>query len=75
MAVTMAPTVDSYKRTGATSTSSGATWSPRVATYGGNDRTHYVRVPDGNRVEFSFDQGVYATARAVWGDGGDERGD
>ena len=23
--------------------------------------------PDGNRVEFSFDQGVYATARAVWG--------
>jgi catechol 2,3-dioxygenase-like lactoylglutathione lyase family enzyme len=27
--------------------------------------------PDGNMVEFSFDQGVYATARAVWGDRGD----
>jgi lactoylglutathione lyase len=23
--------------------------------------------PDGNMVEFSFDQGVYETARAVWG--------
>ena len=30
---------------------SGATWSPRYATYGGNDRTHYLRVPDRNRVE------------------------
>ncbi|PXW26127.1 UNVERIFIED_CONTAM: gamma-glutamylmethylamide synthetase [Williamsia faeni] len=47
----IAPTVNSYKRTGATTTSSGATWSPRYATYGGNDRTHYLRVPDGNRVE------------------------
>ena len=47
----IAPTVNSYKRTGATSTSSGATWSPRYATYGGNDRTHYLRVPDRNRVE------------------------
>jgi hypothetical protein len=26
-----------------------------------------LRDPDGNMVEFSFDQGVYATARAVWG--------
>ena len=25
--------------------------------------------PDGNVVEFSFDQGVYAKAREVWGDG------
>lgn len=48
----LAPTVNSYKRTGAVATSaSGATWSPKVATYGGNDRTHYVRVPDGNRIE------------------------
>jgi glutamine synthetase len=45
------PTVNSYKRTGASSTRSGATWSPRAATYGGNDRTHFLRVPDGNRVE------------------------
>ena len=47
----IAPTVNSYKRTGATATSSGATWAPRYATYGGNDRTHYLRVPDSNRVE------------------------
>jgi glutamine synthetase len=47
----LAPTVNSYKRTGAISTMSGATWSPKSATYGGNDRTHYVRVPDGNRIE------------------------
>jgi glutamine synthetase len=47
----LAPTVNSYKRTGAFSTASGATWSPKSATYGGNDRTHYIRVPDGNRIE------------------------
>jgi glutamine synthetase len=47
----IAPTVNSYKRTGAATTSSGATWAPKLATYGGNDRTHYLRVPDGNRVE------------------------
>jgi glutamine synthetase len=47
----LAPTVNSYKRTGATSTRSGATWSPRQASYGGNDRTHLVRIPDGNRIE------------------------
>ncbi len=46
------PTVNSYKRTGATTTASGATWAPRFASYGGNDRTHLVRVPDGHRVEF-----------------------
>jgi glutamine synthetase len=47
----IAPTVNSYKRTGAATTTSGATWAPRAATYGGNDRTHYLRVPDHNRVE------------------------
>ena len=26
-----------------------------------------LRDPDGNMVEFSFDQGVYAKAREVWG--------
>lgn len=29
-----------------------------------------LRDPDGNMVEFSFDQGVYAKAREVWGAGG-----
>ncbi|ALX03548.1 type III glutamate--ammonia ligase [Aeromicrobium erythreum] len=47
----VAPTVNSYKRTGAVATTSGASWAPRVPTYGGNDRTHLVRVPDGNRIE------------------------
>ena len=42
----VAPTVNSYKRTGATTTSSGASWAPKTPTYGGNDRTHYIRVPD-----------------------------
>lgn len=27
-----------------------------------------LRDPDGNMIEFSFDQGVYATAKAVWGE-------
>lgn len=47
----IAPTVNSYKRTGAVATTSGASWAPRRPTYGGNDRTHYVRVPDSQRVE------------------------
>ncbi|MGY4707961.1 type III glutamate--ammonia ligase [Mycolicibacterium sp. CBM1] len=45
------PTVNSYKRTGALTTASGASWAPRLPTYGGNDRTHYIRVPDAQRVE------------------------
>ncbi len=63
------PTVNSYKRTGATTTASGATWAPRFATYGGNDRTHMVRVPDGNRIEFRGADGAanpyLATAGAL----------
>ncbi|HEY3650318.1 MAG TPA: hypothetical protein VGL33_20315, partial [Streptosporangiaceae bacterium] len=30
---------------------SGATWAPAYATYGGNNRTQMLRVPDGGRVE------------------------
>ena len=47
----IAPSVNSYKRSGARSTLSGATWSPRLGDFGGNDRTHFIRVPDGNRIE------------------------
>ncbi|WP_137874167.1 type III glutamate--ammonia ligase [Rhodococcus sp. Q] len=68
----IAPTVNSYKRTGATATSSGATWSPRYATYGGNDRTHYLRVPDHNRVELRGGDGSanpYLAAAAAIGAG------
>ena len=39
------PTVNSYKRINAPSTSSGATWAPNTATWSGNNRTHMVRVP------------------------------
>jgi glutamine synthetase len=45
------PTVNSYKRLGAAAPSSGAAWSPAYATYGGNDRTQMLRVPDAGRVE------------------------
>lgn len=54
----LAPTVNSYKRTGALSTASGATWAPRSATYGGNDRTHLIRVPDAQRVELRSGDGA-----------------
>jgi glutamine synthetase len=48
----IAPTVNSYKRTGGVASSaSGATWAPKLPTYGGNDRTHYVRIPDNQRIE------------------------
>jgi glutamine synthetase len=53
----LAPTVNSYKRTGATTTSSGATWSPRKASFGGNDRTHMIRVPDNKRIELRSGDG------------------
>ncbi|GAB3918415.1 glutamine synthetase [Microlunatus endophyticus] len=47
----IAPTVNSYKRTGAAASTSGATWAPRVPSYGGNDRMHYIRIPDEQRIE------------------------
>lgn len=53
----LAPSVNSYKRRGASTSASGATWSPTKATYGGNDRTHFIRVPDGKRVELRAGDG------------------
>jgi glutamine synthetase len=50
MAVTC-PTVNSYKRMGVGAPISGATWAPAYATYGGNNRTQMMRIPDGGRVE------------------------
>jgi glutamine synthetase type III len=46
------PTVNSYKRINAPRTVSGATWSPNTVTFGGNNRTHMVRIPDEGRTEF-----------------------
>ena len=51
MAAVTCPTVNSYKRFGVGAPQSGATWAPGYATYGGNNRTHMLRVPDGARVE------------------------
>ncbi len=45
------PTVNSYKRLASAAPESGASWSPVFATYGGNDRTHMLRVPEPGRVE------------------------
>lgn len=52
------PTVNSYKRINAPETVSGATWSPSSVTYGGNNRTHMVRIPDGGRLEFRLADGA-----------------
>jgi len=51
------PTVNSYKRLNATTTLSGATWSPNRVSYTGNNRTHMVRIPDGGRFEFRLGDG------------------
>ncbi len=46
LAAVTCPTVNSYKRLASAAPDSGAAWSPVFATYGGNDRTHMLRVPD-----------------------------
>jgi len=52
------PTVNSYKRINAPVTASGATWSPNTVTYGGNNRTHMVRIPDPGRFELRLADGA-----------------
>ncbi len=52
------PTVNSYKRINAPTTSSGATWAPNSVTFGGNNRTHLIRVPDVGRFEFRLADGA-----------------
>ncbi|MEM7424972.1 MAG: type III glutamate--ammonia ligase [Pseudomonadota bacterium] len=52
------PTVNSYKRLNAPVTTSGATWSPNTVTYGGNNRTHMVRIPDEGRFEVRLADGA-----------------
>ena len=46
-----APTVNSYRRLGASITASGSTWSPRYISYGGNNRSHMLRIPEAGRFE------------------------
>lgn len=45
------PTINSYRRLGAATTTSGSTWSPRYISYGDNNRTHLLRIPEGGRFE------------------------
>jgi len=52
------PTVNSFKRINAPRTLSGATWAPNAVTYGGNNRTHMVRVPDPGRFELRLMDGA-----------------
>ncbi|MGB3616013.1 MAG: type III glutamate--ammonia ligase [Elainellaceae cyanobacterium] len=46
-----APTVNSYRRLQARTTSSGSTWTPRYISYGGNNRSHMLRIPEAGRFE------------------------
>jgi glutamine synthetase len=74
-----APTVNSYKRLKAGTTSSGATWSPVWISYGYNNRTQMLRIPAPGRVEDRTVDGSanpYLAAAAVLGSGldGIERG-
>lgn len=48
----IAPSVNSYKRLTARSSASGATWAPNCITYGGNNRTQFIRVPASGRMEY-----------------------
>ncbi|MGO1121093.1 type III glutamate--ammonia ligase [Rhodovibrionaceae bacterium A322] len=52
------PTVNSYKRINAPRTTSGATWAPNTVTYGGNNRTHMIRIPGEGRFEMRLMDGA-----------------
>ena len=52
------PVVNSYKRINAPPTLSGATWSPSTVSWGGNNRTHMIRIPGPGRVEYRLADGA-----------------
>jgi glutamine synthetase len=52
------PTVNSYKRLNAPVTLSGATWSPNQVSWGGNNRTHMIRIPAPGRFELRLADGA-----------------
>jgi glutamine synthetase len=52
------PTVNSYKRVAASAPVSGAAWAPGYVTYGGNNRTQMIRVPDAGRIEVRVVDGL-----------------
>lgn len=63
-----APTINSYKRLVVGRSLSGATWAPAYITYGDNNRSSMVRVPNG-RLELRLGDGscnpYLATAAAI----------
>jgi glutamine synthetase len=74
-----APTVPSYKRLVIGAPASGATWAPAYVTYGWNNRTLMLRIPEAGRVEDRTVDGScnpYLAATAVLAAGldGIERG-
>jgi len=58
LAAILNPTVNSYKRINAPRTVSGATWAPNTVTWTGNNRTHMIRVPEGDRFELRLPDGA-----------------
>jgi glutamine synthetase len=52
------PVVNSYKRINAPPTLSGATWSPSTISWGGNNRTHMIRIPGPGRIEYRLADGA-----------------
>jgi glutamine synthetase len=74
-----APTVNSYKRIVVGAPTSGATWAPAYISYGYNNRTQMLRVPDAGRIEDRTVDGscnpyLAATAMLSAGLDGIERG-
>ncbi len=52
------PIVNSYKRMGVGAPTSGATWAPAYAAFGGNNRTQMIRVPEPDRLELRLGDGA-----------------
>jgi glutamine synthetase len=74
-----APTVNSYKRLVVGAPTSGATWAPAYISYGYNNRTQMLRIPDAGRIEDRTVDGscnpyLAATAMLSAGLDGVERG-
>merc|ERR1719352_583822 len=69
------PSVNSYKRLNGAMTNSGSSWSPNRISCSGNNRSHMVRVPEGDRFELRLADGavnpylLQATilAAGIWG--------
>lgn len=52
------PTVNSYKRLIGMPTRSGSAWAPNRVSFSGNNRTHMIRIPAGDRFELRIADGA-----------------